>query len=106
MAARRYNFAVSLHRLQQALHDYPCGPGGHRASYGMGLSQIASATCAVCFKRMSAADCLFCAAPGEGPPCTIAGPMRSAEGRLCRLCREAIASSEEWELMAEGTPTA
>ena len=92
---------MSRSHLEEALIEYPCGPGGHRASYGMGLSQIASATCAVCFKRMSEADCLFCAAPAVGDRCTVIGPMRSAEGRLCGRCREAIESSGEWQLAAE-----
>ena len=92
---------MSQDQLEAALREYPCGPGGHRASYGMGLSQIASATCAVCFKRMSEADCLFCAAPAVGERCTVIGPVRSAEGRLCAPCREAIAASEEWKLVAE-----
>lgn len=89
--------------LSDALADFSCGPGAHRASYGISVGQpIAGSVpiCAVCFKALGEADCLFCNQPGTGT-FTVTGHAREASGPLCELCRAGLAEGAggEWRLL-------
>jgi hypothetical protein len=86
--------------LSDALVDFSCGPGSHRASYGISIGQRLEGQtpiCAVCFKALGPADCLFCNQAGEGMY-HVAERGRDARGPLCELCHAGLLAGEggEW----------
>ena len=91
-----------MSHLSDALKEYSCGPGAHRASYGMSIGQQMRTQvpiCAVCFKSLGEQDCLFCNQPGDGA-FSVTSRGRTIEGPLCARCRDGLLAGEggDWRL--------